>query len=371
MNFSTRAGALLLLLRSKALYALSKSAGALLWPLRRSKALYALSVGAGALLWPFRRSKALYALSVGAGALLWPFRRSKALYALSVGAGALLGSLLLLRSKALYALSKSAGELLWLSWRSKALYALSVGAGALLWPFRRSKALYALSVGAGALLGSLLLLRSKALYALSKSAGALLWLSWLLYGSVGKTRPHSNLLSPTWPVNSATPQRPRGSSSESAQATASRRGRSVHSPYNSDQSQATPPNAEAGDVEAVHGADEDWGSDEESLPQRLPDSSAIGEIFDTEFNRQAAEDLEPPILDDEDYFDYFLAAVGDVEVAQDLPWEQLDWVPVPAGWRAFGLGAHIPGVVVDSVEVSGPKALKPRNRISVRSIFCS
>ncbi|KAL7725839.1 hypothetical protein ACLKA6_015921 [Drosophila palustris] len=100
----------------------------------------------------------------------------------------------------------------------------------------------------------------------------------------------------TWPVNSANPQRPRGSSSESAQATASRRGRSVHSPYNSDQSQATPPNAEAGDVEAVHGRSRRRGG-------------------------------------------------------------RLDWVPVPAGWCAFGLGAHILGVVVDSVEVSRPKAL--------------
>ncbi|KAL7724485.1 hypothetical protein ACLKA6_007314 [Drosophila palustris] len=35
----------------------------------------------------------------------------------------------------------------------------------------------------------------------------------------------------------------------------------------------------------------------------------------------------------------------------------MDWVPVPAGWRAFGLGAHIPGVVVDAVEVSRPKTL--------------
>ncbi|KAL7726225.1 hypothetical protein ACLKA6_001629 [Drosophila palustris] len=130
----------------------------------------------------------------------------------------------------------------------------------------------------------------------------------------------------------------------------------VHSPYDSDQSRATPPIPGPEGIEEVHGADADWASDEEERPQRLPDSAAIGEIFAAEVNRQGAEELEPPILDDEDYFEV-LAAVGDVEVAQDLPWEQLDWVPVPAGWRAFGLGAHIPGVVVDAVEVSRPKAL--------------
>ncbi|KAM8702273.1 hypothetical protein ACLKA7_007615 [Drosophila subpalustris] len=130
----------------------------------------------------------------------------------------------------------------------------------------------------------------------------------------------------------------------------------VHSPYDSDQSRATPPIPGPEGIEEMHGADADWASDEEERPQRLPDSAAIGEIFAAEVNRQGAEELEPPILDDEDYFEV-LAAVGDVEVAQDLPWEQLDWVPVPAGWRAFGLGAHIPGVVVDAVEVSRPKAL--------------
>ncbi|KAM8701770.1 hypothetical protein ACLKA7_004932 [Drosophila subpalustris] len=101
----------------------------------------------------------------------------------------------------------------------------------------------------------------------------------------------------------------------------------VHSPYDSEQSRATPPNAGGGDMEAFHGADADWGSDEEGRPQRLPDSSAIGEIF-------AAE---------------VLAAAGDVEVAQDLPWEQLDWVEIPAGWRTFGLGEMIPAVVLDAV----------------------
>ncbi|KAM8702356.1 hypothetical protein ACLKA7_007786 [Drosophila subpalustris] len=38
----------------------------------------------------------------------------------------------------------------------------------------------------------------------------------------------------------------------------------VHSPYNSEQSRATPPIAGGGDMEAFHGADADWGSDEES-----------------------------------------------------------------------------------------------------------
>ncbi|KAM8701655.1 hypothetical protein ACLKA7_001746 [Drosophila subpalustris] len=51
----------------------------------------------------------------------------------------------------------------------------------------------------------------------------------------------------------------------------------IHSPYNSDQSRATTPNAGVGDMEAFHGADGDWGLDEESGPQRLPNSSAIAQ----------------------------------------------------------------------------------------------
>ena len=130
----------------------------------------------------------------------------------------------------------------------------------------------------------------------------------------------------------------------------------IHSPYDSDQSRATSPNPEGEGMGAVHEADVDWGSDEEHLPPRLPDTSAIGEIFATEVNHQGAENVEPPILDDDEYFEV-LAAVGDVEVAQDLPWEQLDWSPIPAGWRVFGLGAHLPSVVLDAVEVSRPKAM--------------
>ncbi|KAM8702102.1 hypothetical protein ACLKA7_004963 [Drosophila subpalustris] len=130
----------------------------------------------------------------------------------------------------------------------------------------------------------------------------------------------------------------------------------VHSPYNSEQSRATPPNAGGGDMEAFHGADADWGSDEEGRPQRLPDSSAIGEIFAAEVNRQGAEDVDLPLLGDDEYLEV-LAAAGDVEVAQDLPWEQLDWVEIPAGWRTFGLGEMIPAVVLDAVGVALPKAM--------------
>ncbi|KAM8714816.1 hypothetical protein ACLKA7_001219 [Drosophila subpalustris] len=130
----------------------------------------------------------------------------------------------------------------------------------------------------------------------------------------------------------------------------------VHSPYNSEQSRATPPTAGGGDMEAFHGADADWGSDEEDRPQRLPDSSAIGEIFAAEVNRQGAEDVDLPLLGDDEYLEV-LAAAGDVEVAQDLPWEQLDWVEIPAGWRTFGLGEMIPAVVLDAVGVALPKAM--------------
>ncbi|KAL7723173.1 hypothetical protein ACLKA6_013734 [Drosophila palustris] len=128
----------------------------------------------------------------------------------------------------------------------------------------------------------------------------------------------------------------------------------VHSPYDSDRSRANPPNLEGEGM--VYGADADWGSDEEHRLSHLPDSSAIGAIFAAEVNRQGAENVVPAILDDDEYFEV-LASVGDVEVAQDLPWEQLDWSPIPAGWRVFGLGAHLPSVVLDAVEVSRPKAM--------------
>ncbi|KAL7724923.1 hypothetical protein ACLKA6_007527 [Drosophila palustris] len=93
------------------------------------------------------------------------------------------------------------------------------------------------------------------------------------------------ILSSTWPTDPTSLPRPRGSSWESVRDTEdSTHGRPigrpqdadyiVHSPYNSEQSRATPPNAGGGDMEAFHGADADWGSDEEGRPQRLPDSSA-------------------------------------------------------------------------------------------------
>ncbi|KAL7726088.1 hypothetical protein ACLKA6_010135 [Drosophila palustris] len=82
----------------------------------------------------------------------------------------------------------------------------------------------------------------------------------------------------------------------------------------------------------------------------------IGEIFAAEVNRQGAEDVDLPLLGDDEYLEV-LAAAGDVEVAQDLPWEQLDWVEIPAGWRTFGLGEMIPAVVLDAVGVALPKAM--------------
>ncbi|KAM8701993.1 hypothetical protein ACLKA7_005514 [Drosophila subpalustris] len=81
----------------------------------------------------------------------------------------------------------------------------------------------------------------------------------------------------TWPTDPTSLPRPRGSSWESVRDTEdSTHGRPmgrphdadyiVHSPYNSEQSRATPPNAGGGDMEAFHGADADWGSDEENRP---------------------------------------------------------------------------------------------------------
>ncbi|KAM8718738.1 hypothetical protein ACLKA7_001451 [Drosophila subpalustris] len=128
----------------------------------------------------------------------------------------------------------------------------------------------------------------------------------------------------------------------------------VHSPYNSDDSRGTDPTPDTRRRE--------W--------DRLPDSSAVGNIFADEVNRQGAGNFELPILDHEDYAEV-LAAVGDIlqknlyerglpsaviEVAEDLSWEEIDWVEIPADWRTFGLGTMVPAVVLDAVAVSRPKA---------------
>ncbi|KAM8701995.1 hypothetical protein ACLKA7_005516 [Drosophila subpalustris] len=65
--------------------------------------------------------------------------------------------------------------------------------------------------------------------------------------------------------------------------------------------QATPPNAGGGDMEAFHGADADWGSDEEEL--KSPTTAG--------FIGQGAGD-RLPLLGDDEYLEE-LAAAGDVE----------------------------------------------------------
>ncbi|KAM8702056.1 hypothetical protein ACLKA7_001971 [Drosophila subpalustris] len=113
----------------------------------------------------------------------------------------------------------------------------------------------------------------------------------------------------------------------------------VHSPYNSEDSRGTDPTPDI------------WRMEQD----RLPDSSAIGNVFADEVNRQGAGNFDMPILDNEDYSEV-LAAVGDIEVAEDLPWEEIDWVEIPADWRTFGLGTMVPAVVMDAVAVGRSKA---------------
>ncbi|KAL7726612.1 hypothetical protein ACLKA6_010477 [Drosophila palustris] len=117
----------------------------------------------------------------------------------------------------------------------------------------------------------------------------------------------------------------------------------VHSPYNSDDSRGTDPTPDTGRME--------W--------DRLPDSSAIGNIFADEVNRQGAGNFELPILDLEDYAE-MLAAIGDIEVAEDLPWEEIDWVEIPADWRTFGLGTMVPAVVLDAVAQKTSPTVVPK-----------
>ncbi|KAL7726619.1 hypothetical protein ACLKA6_010484 [Drosophila palustris] len=92
------------------------------------------------------------------------------------------------------------------------------------------------------------------------------------------------------------------------------------------------------------------GAGEESLAGldgHLNDLRSRAERFGPEVEEMA-------LLKDEE-LDEVLAAAGDVDVVQDLPWEQLDWVEVPAEWRTFGLGTRIPAAVLDAVAVG----LKP------------
>ncbi|KAL7723714.1 hypothetical protein ACLKA6_018065 [Drosophila palustris] len=113
----------------------------------------------------------------------------------------------------------------------------------------------------------------------------------------------------------------------------------VHSPYNSDDSRGADPTPDT------------WRMEQD----QLPDTSTIGDVFADEVNRQGAGNFDMPILDHEDYAEV-LAAVGDIEVAEDLPWEEIDWVEIPADWRTFGLGTMVPAVVMDAVAVGRSKA---------------
>ncbi|KAL7725192.1 hypothetical protein ACLKA6_017348 [Drosophila palustris] len=113
----------------------------------------------------------------------------------------------------------------------------------------------------------------------------------------------------------------------------------VHSPYNSEDSRGADPTPDT------------WRMEQD----RLPDTSAIGNVFADEVNRQGAGNFDMPILDHEDYAEV-LAAVGDIEVAEDLPWEEIDSVEIPANWRTFGLGTMVPAVVMDAVAVGRSKA---------------
>ncbi|KAL7724954.1 hypothetical protein ACLKA6_002318 [Drosophila palustris] len=113
----------------------------------------------------------------------------------------------------------------------------------------------------------------------------------------------------------------------------------VHSPYNSEDSRGADPTPDT------------WRMEQD----QLPDTSAIGNVFADEVNRRGAGSFDMPILDHEDYAEV-LAAVGDIEVAEDLPWEEIDWVEIPADWRTFGLGTMVPAVVMDAVAVGRSKA---------------
>ncbi|KAL7724308.1 hypothetical protein ACLKA6_006056 [Drosophila palustris] len=113
----------------------------------------------------------------------------------------------------------------------------------------------------------------------------------------------------------------------------------VHSPYNSEDSRGADPTPDT------------WRMEQD----QLPDTSTIGNVFADEVNRQGAGNFDMPILDHEDYAEV-LAAVGDIEVAEDLPWEEIDWVEIPADWRTFGLGTMVPAVVMDAVAVGRSKA---------------
>ncbi|KAL7725475.1 hypothetical protein ACLKA6_017766 [Drosophila palustris] len=158
----------------------------------------------------------------------------------------------------------------------------------------------------------------------------------------------------TWPTDPTSLPRPRGSSWESVWDTAGSTLVGPTTPTILCTARTTRNRAERHPPTQAAGT---WRRSTERTPtQRLLDSSAIGEIFAAEVNRQGAEDVDLPLLGDDEYLEV-LAAAGDVEVAQDLPWEQLDWVEIPAGWRTFGLGEMIPAVVLDAVGVALPKAM--------------